>query len=71
VMGTRQNNVVVGDDHHNGLGHWESTLKDPLESPGVVELRLGRAAQWHLLNDLPGRPALDPHARARFPLPPA
>jgi hypothetical protein len=32
VMGTRQNNVVVGDDHHNGLGHWESTLKDPLET---------------------------------------
>ena len=31
VMGTRENNVVVGDDHHNGLGHWESTLKDPLE----------------------------------------
>jgi hypothetical protein len=32
VMGTRQNNVVVGDDHHNGLGHWESTLKDPIET---------------------------------------
>jgi hypothetical protein len=32
VMGTRQNNVVVGDDHHNGLGHWESTLKDPMET---------------------------------------
>ena len=32
VMGTRQNNVVVSDDHHNGLGHWESTLKDPLET---------------------------------------
>jgi hypothetical protein len=32
VMGTRQNNVVIGDDHHNGLGHWESTLKDPLET---------------------------------------
>jgi hypothetical protein len=32
VMGTRRNNVVVGDDHHNGLGHWESTLKDPLET---------------------------------------
>jgi hypothetical protein len=32
VMGTRQNNVVVNDDHHNGLDHWESTLKDPLET---------------------------------------
>lgn len=32
VMGTRKNNVVIGDDHHNGLGHWESTLKDPLET---------------------------------------
>jgi hypothetical protein len=32
VMGSRRNNVVVGDDHHDGLGHWESTLKDPLET---------------------------------------
>jgi len=31
VMGTRKNNVVIGDDHHNGLDHWESTVKDPLE----------------------------------------
>ena len=31
VMGTRENNVVVGDDHHDGMGHWESTLKDPLD----------------------------------------
>lgn len=30
VMGTRKNNVVIGDDHHNGLAHWESVLKDPL-----------------------------------------
>ncbi len=22
VMGTRENNVVVGDDHHDGMGHW-------------------------------------------------
>jgi len=28
VMGNRHNNVVVGDDHHDGMGHWESTLKD-------------------------------------------
>jgi len=28
VMGTRENNVVVGDDHHDGMGHWESTLQD-------------------------------------------
>ena len=32
VMGTRENNVVIGDDHHNGLDHWESVLKDPLDS---------------------------------------
>jgi len=32
VLGTRENNVVVADDHHNGLGHWESTLKDPLDT---------------------------------------
>ena len=31
VMGTRENNVVVGDDHHQGMDHWESVLKDPLE----------------------------------------
>jgi hypothetical protein len=28
VMGSRDNNVVVGDEHHDGMGHWESTLKD-------------------------------------------
>jgi len=32
VMGTRQNNVVIGDDHQNGLAHWESILKDPMET---------------------------------------
>jgi hypothetical protein len=31
VRGTRENNVVVGDDHHQGMDHWESVLKDPLE----------------------------------------
>jgi len=31
MMGTRENNVVVGDDHHDGMGHWESTLKDPFD----------------------------------------
>jgi hypothetical protein len=31
VMGTKENNVVVGDDHHDGMGHWESTLKDPFD----------------------------------------
>lgn len=31
VLGSTKNNVVIGDDHHNGLAHWESILKDPLE----------------------------------------
>lgn len=31
VMGTRDNNVVDSNEHHHGLGHWESVLKDPLE----------------------------------------
>lgn len=31
VMGTRKNNVLIGDDHHNGLDHWETVLKDSLE----------------------------------------
>jgi len=43
VMGTRQNNVVVGDDHHKGLGHWESTLKNPLE---VDPRRRYKALGW-------------------------
>lgn len=32
VMGTSENNVVVSDDHHNGMDHWESVLIDPLET---------------------------------------
>lgn len=43
VMGTRKNNVIVGDDHHNGLGHWESTLKDPMEKN---PLRRYKALGW-------------------------
>ena len=31
IMGTRDNNAVVGDEHHDGMGHWESTLKDPFD----------------------------------------
>ena len=31
VLGTKHNNVVIGDDHQNGLAHWESLLIDPLE----------------------------------------
>jgi hypothetical protein len=30
VMGTKENNVVVGDDLRQGMNHWESVLKDPL-----------------------------------------
>ena len=32
VWGTKENNVVVGDDHHEGMDHWESVRKDPLET---------------------------------------
>jgi hypothetical protein len=32
VMGTTKNNVVISDDHHNGMDHWESVLLDPLEA---------------------------------------
>jgi len=32
VHGTKDNNVVIGDDHHNGLAHWESFALDPLET---------------------------------------
>jgi hypothetical protein len=31
IMGSRENNVVVGDEHHDGMGHWESTLRDPFD----------------------------------------
>ena len=31
IMDTRDNNAVVGDEHHDGMGHWESTLKDPFD----------------------------------------
>ncbi|MHC4799214.1 MAG: glycoside hydrolase family protein, partial [Planctomycetota bacterium] len=30
VKGTKQNNVVISDNHHNGMAHWESALKDPM-----------------------------------------
>jgi hypothetical protein len=32
VMGTKENNMVVGDEHHEGMDHWESVRKDPLET---------------------------------------
>lgn len=32
VAGTRQNNVVIGDDYRDGMAHWESIRKDPLET---------------------------------------
>jgi hypothetical protein len=32
VTGTNRNNVVVGDEHHLGMDHWESVLKDPIDS---------------------------------------
>lgn len=32
VMGTRKNNIVIPDDHHDGMDHWESVLIDPLET---------------------------------------
>ena len=31
VAGTKQNNVVVGDEHHLGMDHWESVLKDAID----------------------------------------
>ena len=30
--GTRANNVVIGDSYRDGMAHWESVMKDPLES---------------------------------------
>lgn len=29
IASTKKNNVVVGDEHHEGMDHWESVLKDP------------------------------------------
>src|SRR5262249_3125307 len=29
VLGTRRNNVVVGENHHQGMDHWETVIKDP------------------------------------------
>jgi hypothetical protein len=31
VMGSRANNVVIDDNYRNGMAHWESLHKDPLE----------------------------------------
>jgi hypothetical protein len=31
AAGTRDNNVIIGDDYRNGMAHWESVLKDPLD----------------------------------------
>ncbi|MFN7919961.1 MAG: hypothetical protein U0Q16_07685 [Bryobacteraceae bacterium] len=31
ATGTLDNNVVIGDDHRDGMAHWESVRKDPLE----------------------------------------
>lgn len=30
--GTRANNVVIGDEYRNGMAHWESVHKDPLDA---------------------------------------
>lgn len=32
VLGTRENNVVVPPEYHEGMDHFESVFKDPLES---------------------------------------
>ena len=29
--GSKKNNIVVGDDYHDGKDHWASVLKDPLD----------------------------------------
>jgi hypothetical protein len=29
LSGSKRNNVVIGDEHHKGMDHWESVLKDP------------------------------------------
>jgi hypothetical protein len=31
AFGTKENNVVIGDDHNNGHCHWESLHKDPFD----------------------------------------
>lgn len=31
AAGTRDNNVVIGDGYRDGMAHWESVRKDPLE----------------------------------------
>ena len=43
VSGTKKNNVVVGDEHHQGMDHWESVLKDPAERN---PLRRYKAIGW-------------------------
>ena len=43
AAGTRANNVVVGDDYRDGMAHWESVLKDPLEKD---PLRRYKALGW-------------------------
>jgi len=30
--GSKQNNIVIGDEYHLGMDHWESILKDPLDT---------------------------------------
>jgi len=30
--GSKKNNIVIGDAYHDGQDHWESVLKDPLDS---------------------------------------
>jgi len=32
VMGTKENNVVLDPAYHDGRGHWESIVKDPMEA---------------------------------------
>ncbi len=31
INGSKKNNVVVGDEHHEGMAHWESIVKDPAD----------------------------------------
>ncbi len=38
VTGARENNVVIGDDHHDSIAYWESTLKDPTRSGSAAAL---------------------------------